>query len=168
MHNSPMTYFKSDLPLDVSSLRPALMTNASAERFVTYPTFVRGPRGSLHFFFRSGGSGRGRNYHNAYDTSAGVWSLLTPHGLHDGTGRSSAYMERPVLGPDGYYHLAWLWRDSPDVSTNHDLCYVKSRDLLQWETAAGDVVEIPLKPSTRSVIADPVRRFGRILSLLRR
>ena len=46
--------------------------------------------------------------------------------LTDGQGLMNAYQSQPTLGPDGWYHLYWVWRDTPDCSTNHDLSYMKS------------------------------------------
>ncbi len=34
-------------------------------------------------------------------------------------------------GPDGRYHMAWLWRDTGDAGSCHDLCYTRSAD--HWE-----------------------------------
>ncbi len=35
----------------------------------------------------------------------------------------------PHLWHDNWYHVWWVWRDTPDCSTNHDLSYMKSPDL---------------------------------------
>jgi hypothetical protein len=35
-------------------------------------------------------------------------------------------------GPDGRYHLIWLWRDNAD-----HLCYARSPDLRSWEMEDG-------------------------------
>ncbi len=40
----------------------------------------------------------------------------------------------PVRGPDGLFHVVWVWRDTPDRATNHHLSYARSRDLQRWET----------------------------------
>jgi hypothetical protein len=33
-----------------------------------------------------------------------------------------------AVDPSGALHLAWIWRESPDVATNHDICYARSSD----------------------------------------
>ncbi len=37
----------------------------------------------------------------------------------------------------------WVWRDTPDCATNHDLSYMKSPDLKNWYNAFGEKVELP-------------------------
>ena len=32
----------------------------------------------------------------------------------------------------GTIHISWVWRESPDVASNHDLCYAKSADGITW------------------------------------
>ena len=56
--------------------------------------------------------------------------------LFDGQGRRNAYPLGPVTGPDGRFHVVWVWRDTPDCATNNNLSYARSRDLIHWETAA--------------------------------
>ena len=72
-----------------------------------------------------------------------------------GEGARNAYLEGPIQGPDGDFHLCWVWRDSPDASTNHDLCYARSRDLIHWTTSAGVPLESPITFSTAEIV-DPV------------
>ena len=46
------------------------------------------------------------------------------------TGQTESRVTYPqfISAPDGTIHLAWCWRDTGNAATNHDLCYVQSRD----------------------------------------
>ena len=61
--------------------------------------------------------------------------MATP--LVDGEGRGNAYFVGPTQGPDGVFHLTWVWRDTPEAATNHDLSDARSRDLVHWEKSNG-------------------------------
>ena len=74
----------------------------------------------------------------------------------DGEGAMNAYNVGPVKGPDGWFHMSWIWRDTPAAETNHDLSYAKSPDLINWFTAEGAPISLPIKLSTPGVIVDPV------------
>jgi hypothetical protein len=76
--------------------------------------------------------------------------------LFDGGGNMSAYLSGPIVGPDGYFHLVWMWRDTPFGSTNHDLSYARSIDLEHWETVEGSPLALPLTPRTEDVVVDSV------------
>jgi hypothetical protein len=75
--------------------------------------------------------------------------------LVDGKGERNAYLHGPVLGPDDYYHLIWVWRDTPDAETNHDLSYAKSKDLVHWEQSDGTPQQLPITFENCEII-DPV------------
>ena len=82
----------------------------------------------------------------------------------DGEGERNAYFDGPIKGPDGYFHLAWVWRDTPDASTNHDLSYARSKDLKKWETgAASKPLTLPIKLTTADIV-DPVPVKGGIIN----
>lgn len=155
MHGDPLVYYRSERPRDVSTLRPGRMIG-SEERRVTYPRFVRNSDGELFFHYRDGRSGKGVRIFNRWDPATRRWSRHLERPLFDGLGRSSAYLTGPLPGPDGRFHLVWVWRDTPSGATNHDLSYARSADLAHWETAAGDPLELPLTPSAKAAIVDPV------------
>jgi len=60
--------------------------------------------------------------------------------------------------------MVWVWRDTPDCATNHDLSYARSRDLVNWETAAGEAVDLPMVLSNRALIVDPIPSGGGIIN----
>lgn len=157
MHSDPLVYFRSSKPHDVSTLEkiPA-MTGAEEDR-ITYPLFYHAADGSLLFMFRDGGSGNGKSLLNIYDETTRLWRRHTKAPLFDGVAENkSAYPSAIRKGPDGWFHLAWMWRDTPDCSSNHKLCYAKSPDLKEWQNAAGKPISLPLTPSLAEVVVDPV------------
>lgn len=160
MHVSPMTYYMSDTSGSVSSLRriPALINPAQEQR-VTYPTFLKDPQGRLIFRYRDGMSGAGNEIYTVFDASTLRWRRLTQTPVLDGEGKRSAYPIGPTLGPDGLFHMAWLWRDSPAAETNHDLSYARSRDLVHWTRASGQPLSLPIRLGN-SEIVDPVPVHG--------
>ena len=92
-----------------------------------------------------------------------TWKRLLDKPLTDGEGERNAYFDGPVQGPDGWFHLAWVWRESPDAATNHDLSYARSKDLRHWENAAGKPLTLPIR-MTDGVIVDPVPQNGGMIN----
>jgi hypothetical protein len=164
MHGDPLVYFRSDKPGDILSLKRVPEMVGHRERRCTYPRFLKGPDDELVFMYRDGGSGRGARLYNVYDETARKWRRLVDRPLLDGRGEMNAYPVGPQTGPDGYYHMCWVWRDTPDCSTNHDVCYARSRDLVRWETAAGTRVDLPITIDTIATIVDPVPAGGGVIN----
>jgi hypothetical protein len=49
----------------------------------------------------------------------------------------------------GTLHLAWVWRESPDVATNHDICYARSADEGRtWSGSDGTRFAVPITART--------------------
>lgn len=153
MHCQPLVYFTSTEPLDAQSLRQVPeMVGPDRERRVTYPLFLHGPQRQLIFRYRDGSSGNGDDIYNVYEEASRGWTRLIDQPLVSGQGRMNAYCTPPTLGPDGLYHLVWVWRDTPDCATNHDLSYARSRDLRHWTTAAGEPLALPITASSGTVV----------------
>lgn len=151
MHNDPLVYFRTTDPGDVRTMaRVPVMVETAAERSMTYPAFLKDMGGRLIFKYRDGGSGRGREIYNLLD--GGGWKRLTDAPLVDGEGKRSAYFVGPVLGPDGWFHLNWVWRDTPDAATNHDLSYARSRDLVHWEGSDARPLPLPIRLGDAEVV----------------
>jgi BNR repeat-containing family member len=155
MHNVPLIYFRTREPWDASTLEQVESMVGRNEDSATYPEFFRGPEGTLVFAYRDGGSGNGNHIFNSYDSEAQSWARLLDTPLTDGEGQRNAYPVGPVQGPDHLWHLVWVWRDSPDASTNHDISYAKTADLVQWQTGTGDPLALPIRLSTGDIV-DPV------------
>ena len=164
MHCRPLLYWRSAEPYDAASLKPVHRMTGRNERRCTYPKFLRGPDGRLIFHYRDGGSGNGAEICNVYDVKKKAWRRLLDTPLTDGRGKMNAYHVGPTRGPDGWYHMTWVWRDTPDCSTNHDLCYARSRDLVRWQTAGGKRIALPITPGTKGVVVDPVPPRGGMLN----
>ncbi|HOP77543.1 MAG TPA: BNR repeat-containing protein [Thermogutta sp.] len=155
MHVTPLIYFRTEQPHAISTFQRFPMVGQDEQR-VTYPRFLFTANGDLLFFYRDGASGKGRQFINRYDVATKSWSRLLQTPLLDGGEEMSAYPSGPDLGPDGRWHMCWVWRDTPDCATNHDISYARSSDLLHWETIDGKPIELPITPRTPGVVVDPV------------
>lgn len=164
MHGSRLIYFRSLAPHDISRFERLRMVG-DLERRVTYPQFLKGGNGCLYFQYRHGHSGDGLRIINRYDPETRSWSRLLAEPFFDGGGSMSAYLSGPVVGPDGYFHLVWMWRDTPYGSTNHDISYARSFDLEHWETVDGRPLSLPLTPETPGVVVDPVPSGGGLVAI---
>ncbi|NKB70038.1 MAG: hypothetical protein GKR89_23445 [Candidatus Latescibacteria bacterium] len=165
MHVDPLIYFRTTRPLDISSLeRVDYMVGENEDR-CTYPVFMRGPNGELIFRFRDGSSGNGVDYYNQYDEADGTWRRLVDVPILDGMDAMNAYARMPELGPDNQYHMVWMWRDTPDCATNHDISYARSRDLVRWEAGNGHPLPLPITVQATASIVDPVAVGGGLINM---
>ncbi|MEN6611988.1 MAG: BNR repeat-containing protein [Armatimonadota bacterium] len=167
MHVNPLVYFRSKKPLDISEMINVGHMVGTQEEHVTYPRFMNGPNTELIFTYRDGKSGSGNQIYNVYNEKTQSWSRLLDKPLIDGEGKRNAYIDGPVLGPDGWYHMCWVWRDTPDCSTNHDPSYTKSPDMLHWYTSAGKLLELPITYETAEIVDHVPVRDGLINSNVR-
>ncbi|MFT4089712.1 MAG: BNR repeat-containing protein [Asticcacaulis sp.] len=164
MHVDPLTYFRSDTSGDVRTLRRVdTMVGPEREAAMTYPVFLQNQAGDLIFKYRDGTSGRGDEIYNIYDDKVREWRRLTSAPLVDGEGKYNAYFMGPVKGPDGLFHIAWVWRDTPMADTNHDLSYAKSPDLISWQKADGTPLTLPIRLGEAEIV-DPVPVKGGMIN----
>ncbi|MGZ0656349.1 BNR-4 repeat-containing protein [Coraliomargarita sp. W4R53] len=163
MHVVPLIYFRSTRPHDITEFKRAPMVGELEER-TTYPRFFKNKDGDLIFSYRDGHSGNGINLYNIYDEKTKTWSRLLDTPLADGEGKMNAYILGPKLGPDGYFHASWVWRDTIHAETNHDLSYARSIDLINWETIDGTPIKLPMTIETPGLIVDPIPSGGGILN----
>ena len=141
-HNGRLRYARGTAPGALSLGLEAAMTGRD-EASVSYPEFYRMPQGGLLFLYRDGGSGRGNLALNRYDPHSQSWERLQDK-LLDGEGRRNAYWQAFVDGA-GTLHLSWVWRESPDVASNHHLAYARSRDGGRtWERSNGERYRLPI------------------------
>lgn len=141
-HNSPLRYCRSAEPGSLE-LTPEMPMTGANETTITYPEFYRLPDGDLLFLYRSGESGEGNLIVNRYDRSAGKWTQLH-HNLIDGQKKRNAYWQA-FVDSNGTIHLSWVWRETWDVSTNHDLCYAQSKDGgMTWLKTTGERYVLPI------------------------
>ena len=119
---------------------------------VTYPEFFKMPNGDLLFMYRYGVSGRGNLVINKYITAEKRWERLHDV-LIDGQNVRNAYWQSCV-DKQGSIHISWVWRETWDVSSNHDMCYAKSEDGgLTWAKSNGDLYTVPITAATSEYIS---------------
>ncbi|MBK5722725.1 BNR repeat-containing protein [Dysgonomonas sp. Marseille-P4677] len=149
-HGHPLRYAKSKTPYSLE-LTDKLSMTGSHETNVTYPEFFKMPDGNLVFMYRDGQSGRGNLVLNSYNVQTQEWTQLHKN-LIDGQGKRNAYWQACVDNKN-VIHLSWVWRETPDVATNHDLCYARSEDGgMTWISSQGKKYTLPIT-SEKSEIA---------------
>ncbi|MRW92480.1 neuraminidase [Duganella sp. FT80W] len=145
-HNNPLHYARGVAPGSLE-LGPQLPMTGRDEQELSYPEFYRLPNGNLLFFYRLGGSGRGDLVINRYDAATQRWTRLHTN-LITGEGKRNAYWQA-FLDDRGTLHLSWVWRESPDVASNHDMAYARSRDGgLTWERSDGTPYALPISAAS--------------------
>ncbi len=149
-HNNPLRYARSLAPESLEMGEAEAMTGKN-EKVVSYPEFYRMADGGLLFAYRDGGSGNGNLVLNRYDVQTKTWSRLQTV-LIDGEGQRNAYWQLTVDAA-GTIHLSWVWRETPDVRSNHDLCYACSKDGgISWQRSDGRAYTLPITESTAEVV----------------
>jgi hypothetical protein len=164
MHCDPLVYFRTTKRFDIHSFQRVSEMVGRQENRCTYPKFIRGANEELIFTYRDGGSGNGNQIYNVYDLKTKAWRRLLDTPLMDGQGKMNAYIVGPVRGPDGYFHICWVWRDTPNCYTNHDLSYARSKDMKSWETITGERITLPMTIDTEGLIVDPVPVKGGMIN----
>ncbi len=145
-HNNTLRYARSIAPLSLELTEKMPMTGRD-EKSVSYPEFYRMADGNLLFFYRNGASGEGNLIINRYNTKAGRWERLHSN-LISGEGQRNAYWQA-FVDHRGTIHVSWVWRESPDVASNHDLAYACSRDGGRtWEKSTGEKYVLPITEAT--------------------
>lgn len=164
MHGDSLIYFRSVRPEDISAFEQLSMVGKQ-ESEVTYPVFFKNADGTLYFQYRDGMSGNGVTLWNRYRTTDKKWIRVNESGLFNGENEASAYPLGPVAGPDGYFHMIWMWRLTPNANTNHNLSYMKSKDLTNWVSADNKPLEIPIRWNNRQVFADAVGPWNGLINM---
>ena len=148
-HNNPLNYARSIEPGGLELKRQPMAQ--TLEQSVTYPQFYQLPSGDLLFQYRDGGSGRGTLVMNQYNVDTQTWQRLHS-ALIDGEGQRSAYWDM-AIDARGVVHLAWIWRENPDVASNHDIAYARSNDGGKtWLTDTGNHYQLPITLSNAHVV----------------
>lgn len=145
-HNNMLHYCKSIAPGSLELTEEMSMIGREEDR-ATYPEFYKLPDGDLLFFYRDGSSGQGNLVLNRYSLSSGKWTRLHDV-LVDGEGERNAYWQT-FVDVQGTIHLSWVWRESGDVATNHDMAYAKSMDGgLTWCKTTGEKYLMPISEAS--------------------
>jgi hypothetical protein len=145
-HNQPLNYAVGTMPgsITLSGIKP--MTGVKEKR-VSYPEFYKLPQGDLLFLYRDGASGNGDIIMKRYIVAETKW-IDVQEGLINGEGKRNAYWQM-AIDTRGTIHLSWVWRESPDVASNHDMCYARSGDGgITWEKSTGEKYTLPITIAT--------------------
>ncbi len=149
-HNNPLNYCKSLAPGSLEMTDKMPMTSLHEQK-VSYPEFYKLANGNLLFFYRDGGSGNGNLVINQYNHLTNKWQQLQSN-LIDGEGKRNAYWQA-FVDVKGIIHISWVWRESPDVASNHDLCYARSADGgITWTTSTGKQYQLPITAATAETV----------------
>lgn len=145
-HGNALHYARSVAPGSLL-LGDKLSMTGSKEQQVSYPEFYTLAGGNLIFLYRDGASGNGNLMMNRYDIHTKKWTQVQD-GFIDGEGQRNAYWQMAV-DAKGVIHISWVWRESPDVASNHDMCYALSRDGgLTWQKSTGENYVLPITAAT--------------------
>ncbi|MGM0217560.1 BNR-4 repeat-containing protein [Enterococcus sp. AZ126] len=149
-HAGSLFYAKSQEANSTKMIQQEML--GSLENRVTYPEFLVQPDGNMFFLYRNGGSGSGNTVLNKYNSQTGTWSRLH-NNLISGEGADSAYWQA-VVDQLGCLHISWVWRETTDVKTNHDMSYAVSIDNTgeKFMTSKGVEYEMPIKKQNAEVI----------------
>ena len=151
-HGDPLQYARSKMP-NATDFQTMPMTGQT-ETNVTYPQFFKMPDGNLVFMYRDGASGRGNLVIDTYSTTTQKWTQIYSN-LISGENKRNAYWQACV-DPKGSIHISWVWRESPNVATNHDICYARSDDGGHtWMKSDGTPYSLPITAETAE-IASPI------------
>jgi hypothetical protein len=151
-HGAALHYYKSTAAYGLV-LTPEMPMVGLKENHATYPEFYRVANGDLLFFYRDGGSGNGNLIINKYIVATKKWTRLQDV-LIDGQGQRNAYWQA-CTDIKGGIHISWVWRESGDVATNHDLCYATSTDGgVTWHKTSGQNYQLPITEATAEVVVN--------------
>lgn len=149
-HSNKLRYARGLEPYGLELGKEESMTGLQ-EMEVTYPEFYKMADGGLLFIYRDGASGKGNLVMNRYDLVTKKWEQIQSN-LISGEGARNAYWQACV-DRDGTIHVSWVWRETPDVETNHDLCYARSLDGGKtWYGSSCNDYTLPITASTAEYI----------------
>jgi hypothetical protein len=152
-HNNDLNYAQTKAPGSLE-LTDRLPTDGNREHSVTYPEFYSLANGDLLLAYRVGSSGNGDVILKRFDAKTKAWSTLQSNLI---SGKSTkgytqnAYTEMNV-DAQGTIHVGWVWRRTPNVETNHDICYARSTDGgATWTDSTGKTLTLPITDATCEV-----------------
>lgn len=141
-HGHPLRYCRSKAPGSLELTDKMPMTGKKEGR-VTYPEFYQLPKGDLLFLYRDGESGNGNLMMNHYSVKTKEWTRRQDAFIN-GEGKRNAYWQM-CTDINGTIHISWVWRESEDVATNHDMGYAKSEDGGKtWKKSTGEMYHLPI------------------------
>jgi hypothetical protein len=177
MHCRPLRYYRTTAPADIHTFEAIHKWTGDYEDRVTYPSLLKLRDGSIYMMYRHGGSGNGMRILVHYDEETQQWTKTVP-ALTNGMDRNPTCNAYPfgvlgqgtageipksgiLAGNDDVWHIAWCWRETPDVVTNFDVCYAKSPDRgVSWKTWDGRELELPITPENAGVVESIAQKTG--------
>ena len=177
MHCRPLRYYRTKEPADIHTFEAIHKWTGDYEDRVTYPNLLKLRDGSIYMMYRHGGSGNGMRILIHYDEQTKQWKKTVP-ALTNGRDRNptcNAYpfgaVSKSISGNksrsgilednQGNWHIAWCWRETPDVITNFDVCYAKSPDRgVSWNTWDGHKLDLPITPENAGVVESMAQKSG--------
>lgn len=148
-HDSNLKYAVSKQPLSLKLGEMQSMTGKQESK-VSYPQFYNFSDGDLLFMYRSGQSGKGSLVLNHFNNETRKWKQIQ-NNLIDGEGERNAYWQASV-DKKNRIHLSWTWRETWDVSTNHDIAYAVSSDKGKtWKKSSGETYTLPINQSSAEI-----------------
>ena len=156
MHCAPLKYYRTSAPGDIHTFEGIHKWTGDLENRVTYPTLLKLRDGSVYIMYRHGGSGNGMRILVHYNEETQRWTKAVPV-FTNGRDRNPTCNAYPFGGivedKKGIWHIAWCWRETPDVITNFDICYAKSLDRgLSWQGWDGHDLVLPITPENAHVV----------------
>ncbi|MEO8336241.1 MAG: BNR repeat-containing protein [bacterium] len=149
-HNKPLHYARAVKAGSLELGTVQMMTGQHEER-VTYPQFYQLAGGDLLFVYRDGRSGSGDTMLNRWDSKRAEWRVVA-HPLISGEGARNAYVNLMAFDTRGGWHVSWVWRESPDVASNHDVMYAYSPDEGRtWRRSDQRAYTLPITASTAEI-----------------
>lgn len=164
MHNHPLKYFRTSKPGDIQTFESIGRWTGVREDRVCYPKLLQTSDGTTLMMHRYGGSGNGMRLLKRYHEDGQRWSgpggpFIS--GMNQEPTCNAYPFGRIQEGPDGALHIAWCWRETPDVLTNFDVCYARSEDKgMTWTSWTGEAFDLPMTPENADVVADIPQRSG--------
>jgi hypothetical protein len=165
MHASSLVYGRMKKPHDLESLYLVNRMVGEEEDHVTYPQFITMADGRLLFFYRAGKSGQGRHFINIWNNNRWDRWLSRPLFSYEPATPESAYPTTPRQDPQGIWHMAWVWRTTPDAATNCCVSYARSDNLREWKTHRGENITLPITRGEGSMVDSVPARSGLLNNL---
>ena len=157
--SSPGAATVSDANFNASLFGPTqnyLQSNQTLIDRVTYPRFFVGDANKLFFMYRDGGSGNGHTFLVKYRDD-GFWDAPVKIIDANWNGSTRCAYFNDVNFKDGRIYLTWVWRESPDGATNHDLMFMYSDDNgVTWKNSAGSTQALPVNVGNTSIIVSNI------------
>jgi len=149
-HVDPLRYAISTEPGSLMLGEEQAITGEHEDK-VTYPEFYPIPGGDILMAYRHGSSGNGNMVLNRYDHQAKRWIRLQD-ALVSGEAQRNPYWQLHVQD-EQTIHISWVWRETSDVLTNHDMMYARSNDGGQtWQRSSGESYQLPITQASAEVI----------------